>query len=210
MGDNKGQGIFLSVVGIATLLVAIIGATFAYFSIQVQGNNTASSIHVSTANVGGVTFDGTGAGITIDNAYPGWSETKQFTIRSDADANGSITYEIQLVTTEGELAQAAAPNNHFIYSLSGTASGSGTPVTPAVTNANMPYDEANPVTLGTGTLVNNDTHTYTFTVELVESGSNQNTLQGLTYEGIIQINVSDAQGKRTWDAANSTWKQYGT
>ena len=32
MGENKGQTIFLSVIGIATLLVAIIGATFAYFT----------------------------------------------------------------------------------------------------------------------------------------------------------------------------------
>ena len=32
MTENKGQTIFLSVIGIATLLVAIIGATFAYFT----------------------------------------------------------------------------------------------------------------------------------------------------------------------------------
>ena len=37
MTENKGQTIFLSVIGIATLLVAIIGATFAYFTTSMGG-----------------------------------------------------------------------------------------------------------------------------------------------------------------------------
>lgn len=37
MENKKGSGIFLGVVGVATLIVAIIGATFAYFSIAVNG-----------------------------------------------------------------------------------------------------------------------------------------------------------------------------
>lgn len=40
MENKKGQGIFLGVVGVATLVVAIIGATFAYFSAQAS-NETA-------------------------------------------------------------------------------------------------------------------------------------------------------------------------
>ena len=32
MENNNGKGIFLGVVSVATLIVAIIGATFAYFS----------------------------------------------------------------------------------------------------------------------------------------------------------------------------------
>ena len=54
MENNRGQSIFLSVVGIATLLVAIVGATFAYFSLTVQGNNTASTISVTAATLGDV------------------------------------------------------------------------------------------------------------------------------------------------------------
>ena len=38
MENNKGQTIFLSVIGIATLLVAIVGATFAWFSTTISGN----------------------------------------------------------------------------------------------------------------------------------------------------------------------------
>ena len=39
MENRNGQGIFLGVVGVATLVVAIIGATFAFFSAQVAGDN---------------------------------------------------------------------------------------------------------------------------------------------------------------------------
>jgi len=39
MENKRGQGIFLGIVGVATLVVAIIGATFAYFSASVSGDN---------------------------------------------------------------------------------------------------------------------------------------------------------------------------
>lgn len=39
MEDKRGQGIFLGIVGVATLVVAIIGATFAWFSASVTGDN---------------------------------------------------------------------------------------------------------------------------------------------------------------------------
>ncbi len=38
MENKKGQGIFLGVIGVATLVVTLIGATFAFFSATVTGN----------------------------------------------------------------------------------------------------------------------------------------------------------------------------
>jgi len=54
MNDNKGQTIFLSVIGIATLLVAIIGATFAYFTTTMSGD--AADIEATTGTLGKVNF----------------------------------------------------------------------------------------------------------------------------------------------------------
>ncbi len=57
MGDNKGQTIFLSVIGIATLLVAIIGATFAYFTTTVNSDNVSGgSTEGTTAKLSGTTL----------------------------------------------------------------------------------------------------------------------------------------------------------
>ena len=38
--ENNGKGIFYGVIGVATLIVAIIGATFAYFTATADDNNT--------------------------------------------------------------------------------------------------------------------------------------------------------------------------
>ena len=42
--ERKGNGIFLGVVGVATLIVAIIGASFAYFSIQASSEEGAVNL----------------------------------------------------------------------------------------------------------------------------------------------------------------------
>lgn len=47
--NRKGPGIFYAVVGVATLVVAIVGATFAYFSAQASNN---TSITGTTAEAG--------------------------------------------------------------------------------------------------------------------------------------------------------------
>ena len=40
MENNNGKGIFYGVIGVATLVVAIIGATFAYFTATATNDNT--------------------------------------------------------------------------------------------------------------------------------------------------------------------------
>ena len=42
--DKKGNGLFLGIVGVATLIVAIIGASFAYFSIQASSEEGAVNL----------------------------------------------------------------------------------------------------------------------------------------------------------------------
>lgn len=52
MVNKRGSEIFLGVVGVATLLVAIIGATFAYFSASAKSANNAIDIHSATLSLG--------------------------------------------------------------------------------------------------------------------------------------------------------------
>ncbi len=51
MENNNGKGIFYGVIGVATLVVAIIGATFAYFASTANGNAGAAA--ANSANVSG-------------------------------------------------------------------------------------------------------------------------------------------------------------
>lgn len=50
MENNNGKGIFYGVIGVATLVVAIIGATFAYFASATNG--AAGAAAANSANVG--------------------------------------------------------------------------------------------------------------------------------------------------------------
>ena len=52
MENRKGHEIFLGVIGVATLLVAIIGATFAYFSASASSGNEAVAMKSTILNLG--------------------------------------------------------------------------------------------------------------------------------------------------------------
>ena len=96
MGDVKGQTIFLSIVGICTLLVAIVGATFAWFSITVTGNENPTDIIINSGTLGQVSFND-GTAIDIKNLMPGVFTTKTFTVsQTDPTATGKISYNIVL------------------------------------------------------------------------------------------------------------------
>ena len=52
MGNNKGSGIFLGVIGVATLIVAIIGATFAFFGANISSPEGAVSVTTTQLSLG--------------------------------------------------------------------------------------------------------------------------------------------------------------
>lgn len=56
--NNNGRGLFYGVIGVATLIVAIIGATFAYFSVNANITNN-NGISGDTVSVSDTTITGT-------------------------------------------------------------------------------------------------------------------------------------------------------
>lgn len=72
MNENGGKNntILLTVIAIATLLVVVTGATFAYFAAVVRGNDTASSISITAASTGQTLILGGGEQVNLTNIYP--------------------------------------------------------------------------------------------------------------------------------------------
>lgn len=68
--NRKGPGVFYAVVGVATLVVAIIGATFAYFS---------ATIEPDTDTVTGKTATAATVSLAVEQVYPTLESTKQGT-----------------------------------------------------------------------------------------------------------------------------------
>lgn len=72
MNENGGKNntILLTVIAIATLLVVVTGATFAYFAAVVRGNENASSISIKASETGQTLTLGGGEQVNLTNIYP--------------------------------------------------------------------------------------------------------------------------------------------
>ena len=82
--ENNGRGIFYGVIGVATLVVAIIGATFAYFSAQAGTED-----EVITATGASVSLGWTEKGYFHENLIPvetGFKDTAQTTLDAETAA----------------------------------------------------------------------------------------------------------------------------
>ena len=101
MNENGGKNntILLTVIAIATLLVVVTGATFAYFAAVVRGNENASSIIITASETGQTLTLGGGEQVNLTNIYPkgtaAGSEwvTKNVTLSSSAtNSTGTSKY----------------------------------------------------------------------------------------------------------------------
>lgn len=181
MGENKGQTIFLSVIGIATLLVAIIGATFAYFTTSMGG--TQGTVKATTAKLGSSSF--TAESVNATAVLPGWtSEAKNVTVtlgESDVD----VSYTCVLTMTANPLTDlklAVAGDNAVAAATKTLATGESE------------------TKIAEGTLKSGESKTMTYTLTFAETGTVQNSQQGATIDGVVKC--STAAGTVYYNAAN--------
>ena len=128
MENKNGQGIFYGVIGVATLIVAIIGATFAYFSASatVNGDNiTGSTLELAgalTVNVEKLTFSGASAGsnnlvpatITVSTTGVGNALT------ANCEKNGYTGCHVYKITAESSETVSAASINLATLAYTGS------------------------------------------------------------------------------------------
>jgi len=97
--NNKNGIILLTIISIATLLVAVVGATFAYFSISVNGNNSEKTIEVTSGTLS-VEY-GDNSKISGSGYNPGdLIASKTVTMSGIITGSSNLTYEIDLKINE--------------------------------------------------------------------------------------------------------------
>lgn len=79
MDETKGRDIFLGVIGVLTLIVAIVGATFAYFSTQV--NSASESVNLTSYQFA--------TSLTFQEVYPANSEHKALIPLASTEVGGA-------------------------------------------------------------------------------------------------------------------------
>ena len=189
MKENKGTTILLTVIGVATLLVAVVGATFAFFTATVSDQNTnQTNVTVTAATLGTITFTH-GNTITLNPAYPGATGNVDFTVAADAASTVPVDYDVYLVTTTNSVASGRSETNNLVGTLTGGPTGAtinltNTPLT--TTN----FAASSEVLIGSGTLQPTTTDTWNLAVTLVETGAEQNNDQGRAYTGYLKVVAS--------------------
>ena len=201
---NNGRGLFYGVIGVATLIVAIIGATFAYFSVSANIANN-SDIAGSTVELSETTITGTLTRETPSTVsmVPLKTEDLQKGITGEGgqqciDKNGAKVCDIYTLTINNT---SSAP-----VSLTGNLTITTTDM------ADLRWALIESTTLATGAtakevsdtvIVANEvlaattgTKTYYFVIWFNETEENQNTQAGKSYTGTVSFTAANG-GKIT-------------
>lgn len=198
--NNNGRGLFYGVIGVATLIVAIIGATFAYFSVDASITNS-NDIAGSTVNVSETTITGTLTRVTpspvsmvplkttdLQNGITGADGKGQC-----IDANGAKVCDIYTLTIKntssapvslaGNLNITATDMTDLRWSLLESTTSATGATAKEVSDTVIVANEL--LAAGTGE------KTYHFVIWFNETELNQNTQAGKSYSGTVSFTAAN-------------------
>ena len=167
----------LFVTGIFLLLIMTTGLSYAYFSASVKGNENAKDMVVEAGTLSLVYTDG--PEIKAQNIKPGWSTTKEVSVKNTGtlDTNYNVIWQSLTNTiTNNELVLSAKCQR---LNASGTVEGTCESISQA---AISDMTIAKKINIEAGI-----THKYTFTILFKETNADQNTNQGKKFNGVLGI-----------------------
>ena len=175
---------------IALLLLLTTGLSYAYFSASISGNENAKNVVVEAGTLSLVYTDG--PEIKAQNIKPGWSTTKEVSVKNTGTLDTNYNIIWQSLTNE-------ITNNEIVISAtcqrlnaSGTVEGTCESISQA---AISDMTIAKKINIEAGI-----THKYTFTILFKETNSDQNNNQGKGFNGVLGIEEYKAP-----DFATDSW-----
>ena len=180
----------LFVTGMFLLLIMTTGLSYAYFSASVKGNENAKDMVVEAGTLSLVYTDG--PEIKVQNIKPGWSTTKEVSVKNNGTLGAYYNVIWQSLTN-------TISNNELVLSAtcqrlnaSGIVEGTCESISQA---AISDMTIAKRVSIESGI-----THKYTFTILFKETNVDQNTNQGKKFNGVLGIEEYKAP-----DFATDSW-----
>jgi len=188
--EEYGKGkrtVGLTVIGVATLMIAVIGATYAYFTVAISNTNR-QNISVTTETTTPLKYTSNGA-VSLTNAIPGTSSTSTFTVKNE-DAYATQTYDLTLNVPTNTFVSTDGTGQLYVKVTATTTSGGTTPT--IINSFNSTNGKDYTATLKTAakivedqTIAPGETQTYTITVSFKELNKAQDTNQGATFSANI-------------------------
>ena len=175
---SKSNKIKIIVITALIFLVSIAGISYAYFTIQIVGNDTASSMRLRTANMSLVYNDV--QIVSGEYVEPGWTQTKTLTVTN----TGNVTAKYNIIWRDliNEIISNELVISATCSASSGTCDDIDETIVPTYTS------EMHNITVKAGiSIAPGVTHTYTLTAEFKETGSNQNYNQNKYFNGTLNI-----------------------
>ena len=190
MIDKDKMTLFIT--GMLLLLIMTTGLSYSYFSASVKGNENAKDVVVEAGTLSLVYTDG--PEIKAQNIKPGWSTTKEVSVKNTGTLDTNYNIIWQSLTNE-------ITNNEMVISAtcqrlnsSGTVEGTCNTISESAISSSRISTN---VSIESGI-----THKYTFTVLFKETNTNQNTNQGKKFNGVLGIEEYKAPNFTTdsWEA----------
>ena len=185
----KDKKIYLGV-GIVFLLILTVSFSYAYFSINVSGNDNAKDVVVNAGTLSLVYTDG--PEIKVENIRPGKIITKEVTVKNTGtlDTNYNIIWQ--------SLINEIIKNELVISATCQRLNASGIVEETCNAISQAPISDttiAKKISIESGI-----THKYTFTILFKETNANQNYNQGKEFNGVLGIEEYKAP-----DFATDSW-----
>lgn len=193
---SKNKDILLTVLSILTILVAVIGVTFSFFTTRMNGN--AGSVGFGTMKVGNITFDG---GNDFDNntdIVPGYVGTKKFTISVPArDVSNTVYIRLDYINTFSDLEWNITGDGAKTSVITGKVP------TSSLDSGGNPISESVVVVEKTISASNSaQTFEYTMTISLPNKDSLQNYDRGKKFNGTLYADLGGDGDKIYYNTKN--------
>lgn len=178
--ERRNNTVLLTILSVATLLVALVGATFAYFTARVTDGDKGSSIIIQTATLSIIYHDGNN--LTASGIIPGWSDIKSIEIENPT--NYAAVYTLRW---KPGMFNDLATKDELVYSVNCTGEGAPDPIVNAVLPGSNPATTDVVDIYSMQRIPGLTTHTCTLTFEFKEMNSEQNYNQSRTFYGTLEL-----------------------
>lgn len=180
--NNKGNMILLTILSVSTLLVAVIGATFAYFNISMSTKDNETTIEVTN---GSITIEHQdNANVSFTKEAPGTLvASKDFNITGIITGSSNLSYEVDLKVNSNSF-----ENSNLVYEIISTNTSNNGTIIPATTERVAIPTGSNTIILGkgifAGPLTNGAVHSYILNIYVADDAV---VPDGATFDAKITI-----------------------